>query len=84
MKRDVTPPGAPVRITIAPGELLSSSATSGNCRRSRSSAVNAVTLAPTWLAGASVRVAVTTTVSSIGATFNVSRTGEAAHGTLAG
>ena len=35
------------------------SATNGTCRRSRSSAVKTVTLAPTWLAGASVRVAVT-------------------------
>src|SRR5579864_3635943 len=80
MKSDVTPPGAPVRMNIAPGELRSRSATSGVRRRARSSAVNVVTLAPTWSAGASVRVAVTTTVSCTGATPSTIRSGAASHG----
>ena len=47
-----------------------------------SSAVKTVALAPAWPEGVSVRVAVTITVSRIGATFSSIRSASAAHGSV--
>ena len=58
---------------MAPGELRSRSLTSGVCLRSISSCVKVVALSAELTRRAAVRVAVTTTVSSIGATRQYDR-----------
>jgi hypothetical protein len=72
-KSDVTLPAPPTRTTDTPGDCRIRSATIGVCRRSIVSWSKTDTLAASWPAGTSLRVALTTTASCTGAMVSVSR-----------
>jgi hypothetical protein len=67
MKSVLTVPSPPRRVTVAAGSARSRSTADTAWRSSISAASSTLVLAPNWLVGTSVRVAVTTISSRTGA-----------------